>query len=105
MKNSRKPMSIKSDDQYCSKCGQSWMVHNDDGSCIDDEALEKENKMRNQYDILLDIQAKGHNVVTCGDCGHVLLHDTGQEELTCPYCGFEDDISSFPDLFYKNWDK
>jgi hypothetical protein len=22
--------------QYCRKCGQSWAIHNDDGSCIDD---------------------------------------------------------------------
>lgn len=26
---------------YCEKCGNSWFVHNDDGSCIDDQ--EKQN--------------------------------------------------------------
>jgi hypothetical protein len=24
------------DDNYCSKCGQSFAVHNDDGSCVED---------------------------------------------------------------------
>lgn len=23
------------------------------------------------------------------------------DELKCPYCGFEDDVSNFPDLFYE----
>jgi ribosomal protein S27AE len=31
--------------QYCPKCGQAWAVHNDDGSCIDDEQLEKDKKI------------------------------------------------------------
>jgi hypothetical protein len=22
---------------FCSKCGQAWVVHNDDGSCVDDD--------------------------------------------------------------------
>ena len=47
--------------------------------------------MRNQLEILEDIQSKGFNVVTCGDCGQVMLHDelkSFEEELTCPFCGF-----------------
>jgi hypothetical protein len=27
---------------YCPKCGQSWAVHNDDGSCVDDVAYDHE---------------------------------------------------------------
>lgn len=24
-----------------------------------------------------------------------------KNDLKCPYCGYEDDVSSFPDLFYE----
>jgi hypothetical protein len=34
--------NITATDNYCPKCGQAWIVHNPDGSCIDDEALERE---------------------------------------------------------------
>ena len=61
--------------------------------------------MRKQYDILQDIQGAGYNVVTCGNCGDVLLHDIKQEEITCPYCNYQSDPCDFPDLFYQGWDK
>ena len=41
------------------------------------------------------------NVVTCGSCGDVLLHETNDEEITCPYCGFESEPCDFPDYFYE----
>ena len=31
-----------------------------------------------QYDILMDMQKVGFNVVTCGRCGEVFLHRTGR---------------------------
>lgn len=49
-------------------------------------------------DILQQMQRAGFNVVTCGDCGMVKLHETGVSELTCDYCGETGDISNFPDL-------
>ena len=60
--------------------------------------------MRDQYTILQDIQAKGYNVVTCGECGYVLLHDIKQEEIECPYCHYTSDPCDFPDLFYQGWE-
>lgn len=51
------------------------------------------------------------NIVTCGNCGDVFLHECGKEELECPYCDFEGDIGDFPDLFYTgledqpHWDE
>lgn len=41
------------------------------------------------------------NVVTCGHCGEIFAHSAehSEDELTCPVCGLEDDISSFPDLW------
>ena len=44
------------------------------------------------------------NVVTCGNCGEPFGHKLGCKELSCPYCRFEDDISSFPDLWYPDGD-
>jgi len=29
-------VSIVIGDSYCDRCGQSWFVHNDDGSCVED---------------------------------------------------------------------
>jgi len=40
------------------------------------------------------------NIVTCGECGSVVLHSLGDAEITCPYCGFFSDISDFPDFLY-----
>ena len=36
LKNKHPDVEVKND-YYCSKCKQAWMVHNDDGSCVDDE--------------------------------------------------------------------
>ncbi len=44
------------------------------------------------------------NVVTCGDCGEPFAHKLGVTELHCPYCKFQDDISSFPDMWYEDED-
>ena len=40
-------------------------------------------------------------LVTCIDCGLVLLIDMTDEESTCPHCGTTDEGSAFPDLFFK----
>ena len=42
------------------------------------------------------------NVVTCGKCGDAFAHKLDIEGLTCPYCGFKDDVSSFPDMWYED---
>jgi predicted RNA-binding Zn-ribbon protein involved in translation (DUF1610 family) len=38
------------------------------------------------------------NIVTCGDCGSVVLHDIKMEEITCPNCGYTGEQCDFPDL-------
>ena len=58
----------------------------------------------NQMEIQEAIQHAGFNVVTCGDCGSVLLHETSDEEITCPHCGYASDPCDFPDLYYTGWD-
>ena len=57
----------------------------------------KKEQLRLAQEIL---QETDINIVTCGDCGSVMLHKVNVEELECGYCGLKDDISSFPDLYY-----
>lgn len=62
--------------------------------------------MRNQYDILLSIQAAGYNVVTCGNCGDVVLLDIYEpimDDIQCPHCKVTMDYSDFPDLYYGKY--
>ena len=71
------------------------------------EEEEKENRKKEQYDMAQDILNKtGYNIVTCGDCGDVLLHDTNDvdsegtsNDIVCPSCGFKGESCDFPDLF------
>jgi len=44
------------------------------------------------------------NIVTCGDCGHVLLHSMDNcDEIECPHCGFQSEACDFPDLFHERF--
>jgi exosome complex RNA-binding protein Csl4 len=42
----------------------------------------------------------GINIVTCGDCGEVLLHKTSEETITCPHCSYTSEPCDFPDLIH-----
>ena len=46
------------------------------------------------------------NIVNCGNCGYVLIVETGADvdEHTCRFCGFTDDIGSFGDFFDPFYD-
>ncbi len=53
--------------------------------------------------VLYEMQCKGFNVTTCGNCGFIKLqNDLAIEELTCEYCDYTDDVSNFPDLVVTN---
>jgi len=41
------------------------------------------------------------NIVTCGHCGSVLLHERNDELITCACCKHELDQSDCPDLWYN----
>lgn len=68
----------------------------------------KDKRYREQYKLAQDILNKtGYNIVTCGNCGDVLLHDTNDvdsegtsNDIVCPSCGFKGESCDFPDLFY-----
>ncbi len=62
-------------------------------------------KRLSQLDLLYKIQDESYvNVVTCGTCGDVFLHERHETELKCPHCDAEHDPSDCPDLFYEGWD-
>ena len=55
--------------------------------------------MDNQYDLQQEIIEKsGINIVTCGDCGSIILHRIGQTTIVCDSCGFVSEPCDFPDL-------
>ena len=46
------------------------------------------------------IQNIGFNVVTCGNCGSILLHELGDETIEC-FCEREMNLSDCPDYWYE----
>lgn len=59
----------------------------------------KEELALRQIEIQENMQKVGFNIVTCGSCGAVLLHETAEETIEC-FCGKEMDLSDCPDLWY-----
>jgi hypothetical protein len=41
------------------------------------------------------------NIVTCGNCGSVILHELNDQPIDCPFCKYEMDQSDCPDLYYE----
>ena len=41
-----------------------------------------------------------YNVVTCGECGEILIHHASIENIECGFCGFESEPCDFPDLIH-----
>ncbi len=56
-----------------------------------------------QLELLLKIQAIGINIVTCGNCGTIILVKCNEEEHYCFDCEESGEPSNFPDLFYEGW--
>ncbi len=65
-----------------------------------DERKRLEKFEAEQLELLKEMQIAGYNIVTCGDCGSVILHKTKVEEIECGYCGLKSEPSDFPDYFY-----
>lgn len=63
-------------------------------------------KPTTQEDMLKFIQDQLHmNIVTCGNCGSVLIVRTTDENIKCPHCTFHSEQCDYPDLFYPGWDE
>lgn len=57
--------------------------------------------VKNQIELMNNIrQLASTNLVNCGNCGCVLLHDIKDEEISCPYCEHKSDPCDFPDFIY-----
>lgn len=51
------------------------------------------------------INKSGVNLVTCGNCGGVLLHKTAEETIECPHCNYLGEPCDFPDLIHGDYYK
>ena len=69
--------------------------------------------MKEQFKILQEMQMDGYNVVTCGNCGDVVLIDFFNEkkmeidmnnidEVQCPHCKETMEYCDMPDLYTQN---
>lgn len=53
-----------------------------------------------------EIQKLEYNVVTCGDCGDVLIIRTDDDyEIECNHCGFVGESCDYPDLYHNGWEE
>ncbi len=68
-----------------------------------EENISTNNKINNQIELLKVVMGGGINLVTCGDCGEVLLHRLRDTEITCPYCNFTSEPCDFPDLIIEKF--
>lgn len=60
----------------------------------------KQQIAENQIRLQKEIQNAGYNIVTCGNCGSILLHKLGDDKINC-FCGGEMDLSDCPDYWYE----
>ena len=62
--------------------------------------------MKDQFEILKEIQASGYNVCTCGNCGDVVLLEIKETtNIVCPHCDHEADGCDFPDLYSETYNR
>lgn len=54
----------------------------------------------NQIKLQSKMQSAGFNLVTCGNCGSILLHEIGDNHIDC-FCGREMNLSDCPDYWYE----
>ena len=58
--------------------------------------INKQITLANKINALADV-----NLVTCGNCGEVLLHDNTAETIQCPCCQYESEPCDFPDSWFN----
>ncbi len=68
-----------------------------DNKLTQGEALAKQ--QIHNADHILD--QTGLDIVTCGSCGCVNIVDVAKEVQECYSCGYTDDTSSFPSIFFN----
>lgn len=64
--------------------------------------MNKREKILKQIELQEKIQRLADiNIVTCGHCGNVLLHERNDKEIECIYCETIMDVFDCSDLFYN----
>ncbi len=71
--------------------------------------MNKAERYQEQIELQEEIQRVANiNVVTCGNCGSVMLHrikslsiDDDEKYITCPECNFNSEPCDFPDYNYE----
>jgi len=59
-------------------------------------------KVLEQIELQEKIQSAGFNIVNCGHCGSVILHECNDEhDIDCPYCDRVMAKSDCPDFLYN----
>jgi hypothetical protein len=65
--------------------------------------MDKRQKIIAQIELQNRVIAQaGVNIVTCGHCGSIVLHDIKAEEIDCPYCNRVMEVCDCPDYLYDN---
>lgn len=62
--------------------------------------MTKQKIAENQIRLQREIQNAGYNIVTCGNCGSILLHELSDDKIDC-FCGRNMDLSDCPDYWYE----
>jgi predicted metal-binding protein len=67
-----------------------------------------EDKLKEQFELFNEMVQKSNiNVVTCGNCGAIVLHkvvplsSNENADIECHDCGFISDPCNFPDLYME----
>jgi len=56
--------------------------------------------MKTQLELHQQLLEIDINIVTCGNCSSVILHEVHQSEIECHICGYKSEPCEFPDLNY-----
>lgn len=62
----------------------------------------KSERFQEQIDLQTKIQSCGYNIVNCGNCGSIVLHEINEiDTIECPYCDRLMAKSDCPDYLYE----
>lgn len=61
----------------------------------------KQQIAEHQIELQLKMQSAGFNLVTCGNCGTLLIHETSDKETIDCFCGRAMSLSDCPDYWYE----
>lgn len=68
--------------------------------------MKKRKNKRDKIIMQIELQEKVQrlaeiNIVTCGNCGSIVLHEIKSTKIDCPYCDLIIDVCDCPDYLYS----